>query len=68
MEYIHTYWLIDVACINAYRLHQLHQAKPLTHLEFRIQLASKLLDYSTKAKLNTLRIGLGGQRLFGTES
>ena len=26
------YWLIDVACVNAYRLHQLHMEKPLTHL------------------------------------
>jgi hypothetical protein len=61
------YWLIDVACINAYRLHQLHQEKPLSHLEFRIQLATKLLNYSSKARLNTLCIGLGGRRLFGPE-
>jgi Transposase IS4 len=26
------YWLIDVACINAYRLHHLHEKRPLTHL------------------------------------
>lgn len=61
------YWLIDVACINAFRLHQLHEKKPLSHLEFRSQLASRLLDYSTKAKLTSLRIGLGGQRVFGPE-
>lgn len=61
------YWLIDVACINSYRLHQLHQEKPLTHLEFRIQLASRLLNYSSKAKLNSLHIGLGGRRVFGPE-
>ena len=61
------YWLIDVACINAYRLHQLHQEKPFTHLEFRIQLANRLLGYSSKAKLTSLRIGLGGQRVFGPE-
>jgi hypothetical protein len=61
------YWLIDVACINAYRLHQLHQEKPLSHLEFRIHLATKLLNYSSKARLNTLCIGLGGRRLFGPE-
>jgi hypothetical protein len=65
------YWLIDVACINAYRLHQLHmiklQEKPLTHLEFRVQLASRLLEYSSKAKLYSLRVGLGGRRLFSPE-
>jgi hypothetical protein len=61
------YWLIDVACINGYRLQQLHQKKPLNHLEFRTQLASSLLDYSSKAKLNSLHIGLGGRRLFGPE-
>ena len=26
------YWLIDIACVNAYRLHRLHVEKPLTHL------------------------------------
>jgi hypothetical protein len=65
------YWLIDVACINAYRLYQLHiiqlKEKPITHLEFRIQLTSKLLDYSNKAKLQYLRVGLGGRRVFGPE-
>jgi len=65
------YWLIDVACINAYRLYQLYmiklQEKPLTHLEFRIQLASRLLEYSSKAKLYSLRVRLGGLRLFSPE-
>jgi hypothetical protein len=37
------YWLIDVACINAYRLHQLHANKPYTHLQFRTELYCKLL-------------------------
>jgi hypothetical protein len=41
--------------------------QPYTHLEFRIQLASRLLDYFSKAKLKSLRIRLGGQRLFGPE-
>jgi len=46
------YWLIDVACVNSYRLYQLHITdKPLTHLQFRTLLYCKLLGYSTKAKL-----------------
>jgi hypothetical protein len=45
------YWLVDVACVNAYRLHRLYVEKPLTHLQFRILLYCKLLSYSTKAKL-----------------
>ena len=59
------YWLIDVACINAYRLYQLNTVDkgPLTHLQFRIELYCKLLGYSTKAKLQSLRIGLGGKRV-----
>ena len=61
------YRLIDVAYINACRLHQLHQEKPFVHLEFRIQLASKLLDYSSKAQLTSLRIGLDRKRVFGPE-
>lgn len=62
------YWLIDVACINAYRLHQLHTTeKPLTHLQFRTQLYCKLLAYSNKAKLHHLRVGLGGKRVFSPD-
>lgn len=65
------YWLIDVVCINAYRLYQLHtiqlEKQPLTHLQFRIELYQKLFNYSSKAKLQSLRVGLGGQRLFGPE-
>ena len=45
------YWLIDVACVNAYRLHRLHVEKPLTHLQFRILLYYKLLGYSERAKI-----------------
>ena len=48
------YWLIDIACINAYRLYRLSVVKgrrPLTHLQFRIELYCKLLGYSEKAKL-----------------
>ena len=47
------YWLIDVACINAYRLYRLSivSGRPLTHLQFRTELYCKLLSYSEKAKL-----------------
>jgi hypothetical protein len=59
-------WLIDVACINIYRLYILHTGKGcLTHLQFRIELYCKLFEYSSKAKLRSLRVGLGGKRVFG---
>ena len=63
------YWLIDVACINAYRLYLLHivDIQPLTHLQFRIELYCKLFEYSSKAKLHSLRIGLGGKRVFNSD-
>jgi len=62
------YWLIDVACINAYRLYLLHTTgQPLTHIQFRIELYCKLFEYSSKAKLHSLRVGLGGKRVFGPE-
>ena len=63
------YWLIDIACINAYRLYQLHTVdkRPLTHLEFRIKLYCKLLGYSEKAKLRSLQVGLGGKRVFNPD-
>jgi hypothetical protein len=65
------YWLIDVACVNSYRLHLLHQIqlgeKPLTHLQFRQALVTRLLEHSIQAKLTELRIGLGGRRLFSPE-
>jgi hypothetical protein len=58
------YWLIGVACVNAYRLHHLYQVQlgneGLTHLEFKVQLASRLLDYYRQPKLQYLRINLGG--------
>ena len=60
--------LINVACINAYKLYQLNiKGKALTHLQFRTELYCKLLGYSTTAKLQDLRIGLGGRRVFGPE-
>ena len=65
------YWLIDVACVNAYRLHYLYLTQlgipPLTHLQFRQALVIRLLEYSIQAKLTELRIGLGGTRLFSPE-
>jgi hypothetical protein len=59
--------------VNAYRLHQLRlvqlKGKALTHLDFRIriQLVTRLLEYSTPAKLQYLRLELGGKRLFSPE-
>jgi hypothetical protein len=62
------YWLIDVACVNSYRLYQLHTTdKPLTHLQFRIELYCKLLGYSKKAKLRSLQVELGGRRVFNPD-
>jgi hypothetical protein len=61
------YWLIDVACINAYRLQHLYEKQPLTHLQFRIELYCKLLGYSERAKLHSLRVGLGGKRVFNPD-
>jgi hypothetical protein len=63
------YWLIDVACINAYRLYLLHSVDihPLTHLQFRTELYCKLFEYSSKAKLQNLRVGLGGKRVFNPD-
>ncbi len=62
------YWLIDVACINSYRLYRLQAGdRPLTHLQFRTELYCKLLSYSQRAKLHSLRVGLGGKRVFNPE-
>jgi hypothetical protein len=63
------YWLIDVVCINTYRLYQLSTAeeRPLTHLSFRIELYSKLLGYSKRSKLKHLRIRLSSMRVFNPE-
>jgi hypothetical protein len=57
------YWLIDVACINVYRLYRLHlkDKQSLTHLQFRIELYCKLLGYFIKGKLRSLQVGLGGK-------
>jgi hypothetical protein len=60
-----------MACVNVYRLYQLQQVqlggKPSSHLEFRVQLTNRLLEYLTPAKLQYLRIDLGGKRLFSPE-
>jgi hypothetical protein len=62
------YWLIDIVCVNAYRLYQLSvKGKPLTRLQFRTELYCKLLSYSNKARLQDLRIRLGGRRVFVPE-
>ena len=62
------YWLIDIACINAYRLYQLHvKDRPLTHVQFRVEIYIKLFEYASKAKLSSLQVGLGGKRLFGSD-
>ncbi len=63
------YWLIDVACINAYRLYRLSTVsqRPLTYLQFRTELYCKLLSYSEKAKLQSLRVQLGGKRVFNPD-
>ena len=55
------YWLIDVACINAYRLYQLQvQDRPLTHIQFRVEIYIKLVAYASKAKLELTK-GTGWQ-------
>jgi hypothetical protein len=62
------YWLIDVTCINAYRLYILYTGKGyLTYLQFRIELYCKLFEYSEKVKLRSLQAELGGKRLFGPD-
>jgi hypothetical protein len=58
------YWLIDVVCINAYRLYQLYTVEEehrLSHPQFRIELYCKLLGHSGKANLQSLRVGLEGK-------
>jgi hypothetical protein len=61
------YWLIDVACIDSYRLYLLHTSdlQLLTHLQFRIELYCKLFSFAQKAKLHSLYNELGGKRVFG---
>jgi hypothetical protein len=41
--------------------------RALTHLQFRIELYCKLLRFSERAKLQSLRIGLGGKRVFNSD-
>ena len=62
------YWLLDMAYINAYRLYLLHTdaKRPLTHLQFRIELYCKLFEYSKKVKLVQLYSELGSKRLFSS--
>ena len=63
--------LIDIECVDIYRLYQLHQVqlegKPLSNLEFGLQLTNRLLEYSIPVKLQYLRFILWGKRLFGVE-
>ena len=63
------YQLIDIACINTYRLYRLYteDSRLLTYVQFRIELYSKLFEYSLKAKLHSLRVELGGKRVFGPD-
>ncbi|PVH67387.1 hypothetical protein DL98DRAFT_507741, partial [Cadophora sp. DSE1049] len=63
------YWLIDMACINAYRLYFLHTnvERPLNHLQFRIKLYCTLLEYFIKVQLIQLYAELGGKRLFNSD-
>ncbi len=58
-----------MACINAYRLYLIHGdiERPLTHVQFRIQLYYKLLGYSIQAKLARLYRELGGKRKFNSD-
>jgi hypothetical protein len=39
----------------------------LTYLQFRIELYYKLLGYSTRAKLRSLQVELGGKRIFNSD-
>jgi hypothetical protein len=41
--------------------------KPFTHLQFKIELYYKLLSYFEKAKLQHLRVGLRGKRVFNPD-
>ena len=61
------YWLIDVACINAYRLYQLQvKDRPLTHIQFQVEIYIKLFAYALKAKLQSLYKELGAKRVFNS--
>ena len=41
--------------------------KPLIYLQFRILLYCKLLEYSERAKVRQLQVGLGGKRVFNPD-
>jgi hypothetical protein len=63
------YWLIDVVCVNAYRLYSLysreHSETPLlSHLRFRTALYCNLLQYSTAVQQIQLQMSLPGQCTF----
>ena len=51
------FWLIDVICVNAYRLYVLHTKEHSpgipykSHYQFRMELYIKLLQYSTDVQL-----------------
>ena len=66
------YWLIDVICVNAYRLYVLHTTEHspetplLSHLQFRTELYCQLLRYSIAVQQIQLRMTLPGQRTFGS--
>jgi hypothetical protein len=67
------YWLIDVVCVNAYRLYVLytteHNLKTplLSHRQFRTELYYKLLGYSVAVQQIQLQMTLPGQRAFGSD-
>jgi hypothetical protein len=62
------YWLIDMACINAYRLYLLHTniKRLLNYLQFRIKLYYTLLEYFIKVQLIQLYAELEEKRLFNS--
>jgi hypothetical protein len=55
--------------VNSYILYRLYTTEkhPLSHLQFKQELARKLLSYSEKAKLQSLRVRLGGRKVFSLE-
>ena len=68
------YWLVDVICVNAYRLYVLHikahdpQIPLLSHLQFRTKLYLRLLEYSKAVQLTYLQVSLlPGRRVFGSD-
>ena len=67
------YWLIDVVCINTYRLYILYttehnpEARLLSHCQFCMELYCKLLQYSTAVQQTQLQMSLPGQRTFRSD-